>query len=284
MATVINPALPYKAPLAGKCLIGTIIQVKGTINSDGNNFAINLITADGDKPLHFNPRFGSGVVVMNTYKSKEWGAEERVPCCDLQVGQPFDLTILVESDKFMVGLNGHHYCHFAHRLKAKSVTELQVKGDADITLIREATAFTSSAPIINPTVPYTAHIQGGFTAEKILLVYGVATGDQFSINLQDGHEPWKSVGLHLNPRVSQGSIILNDVTNGSWGPEQVQAFALHQGWAFAIEIVCHADSFDIHVNGTDVGHFEHRNTHVRALHQLDTLFICGDVQIHQLRI
>jgi len=269
----------------GKCQTGTVIQVKGTINADVQRFAINLKTADGDNALHFNPRFGDGVVVMNTYKQDGgWGGEERVPCCDLQSGAPFDLTILVESDKFMVGLNGHHYCHYGHRLKAKLITEVEVLGDAEISLIREGTAFTSSAPIINPPVPYTAHIPGGFTAEKILQVYGVVTGDTFSINLQNGHEPFKNIGLHLNPRVGAGSIVLNDLTNGSWGSEQVQAFELQQGWAFAIEIICHADAFDVHVNGKDIGHFEHRNAGIRPLHLLDTLYICGDVQIHQLRL
>jgi len=281
MATVINPAVPYKTELTSN-RPGTLIHVKGTVNAEAGRFAINLRT-DSDTAFHFNPRFGDdNTLVMNTKKDGSWGPEER-SCCSLERGAAFDLTILFESEKFMVGLNGNHYCHFDYRLKRKDIKKVEIVGDVEISLFQETTAFSSS-PIVNPPVPYTAYIPGGFTAGKMLLAYGVASGETFSINLQCGHEPFKNIGLHFNPRVSQGQIVLNDLTEGNWGGEQRCSLALHQDWAFAVEIVCHDDAFDVRVNGTELAHFEHRNTHARSLQMLDTIHICGDVQIHLLRI
>jgi len=284
MALVLNPALPYKANLSRNLTTGTVIHVKGTVNPDAGRAAVNFITEDGDNAFHFNPRFGDDLVVLNTKTSGSWGSEDRVPCLALQRGQEFDLKILAESDMFMVRLNGEHYCHYPHRLKAKKVNRIEVHGDLQVSLVHETSAFVSAAPRVNPSVPFTTFIPGAFTADKIIMVYGVATGDTFSVNLQCGPEPFKDIALHFNPRVSAGQIVLNDCVDGAWGPEQVCDYALHPGWAFAMEIVCHDGTYEIHLNGTEVAHFEHRNTHVHPIHLVDTLHICGDVEIHQLRI
>lgn len=280
MATVINPTLPYSATVDNVLAVGSILQVKGTINDD-RGFAINFKTEESDYALHFNPRFSDDVVVMNTKKEGKWDEEERVPCSGLglQRGEPIDLTILVESDKYMINLNGKHFGHFAHRLKAKKVKQIDVKGDADVSLIRLGTAF-SSAPITNPAVPFLASIPGGFQTERMLLVYGVATGDQFSINLQCGHELFHNVALHVNPRVSAGTIVLNSTINGNWEAEQVNEVSLPVGHAFVFEIVNHADVFEVRVNGTELGQFAHRHPDDHPDHRLDMLHITGDLQLH----
>lgn len=284
MATVVNPALPYTANLSGKFEIGTIIEVKGTVNADADRFAINLRTDKREVAFHFNPRFNDDVVVMNTKRDGSWETEERVPCCSLQRGQKFAIIILAESDKFMVSLNGEHYCHFEYRLKRKDIQILEVLGDAQVTLIREGTAFLTRSPIVNPTVPITVNIPGGFTTGRMLNVYGVATGNTFSINLQRGSDPFKNVALHFNPRLSQDAIILNDTVRGNWGGEEQLPIDLHEGWAFAIEIINHGDAYELRVNGRQLGSFAHRNLDIRPLHSIDFLHITGDVEIHQLRI
>lgn len=284
MATVVNPALPYTANLVNKFEIGSVIEVKGYVNDDANRFTINLRNEKRDIALHFNPRFGDDVVVLNTKRDGSWEAEERFPCCSLQRGSKFDIIIMAESDKFMVSLNGEHYCHFEYRLKRKEIEVLEVTGDARVTVIREGTAFTTRAPVVNPTVPLTVNIPGGFVHEKMLNVYGVCTGSNFYINLQRGSEPNKNVALHVNPRLGQGAIVMNDAVKGGWGAEVVHPFDIHEGWAFAIEIINHGDAFEIRINGRELDTFAHRNLDIRPLHTIDTLYIDGSVEIHQLRI
>lgn len=282
MATVHNPSLPYTFESKG-CQTGYVLQVEGNVPEEAQTFAINFKTADGDNAFHFNPRFGENTLVMNTFQGS-WGCEERAPCASLSRGNSFKLTILVENDKYMVALNGAHQCHFGHRIAKELVKTIEVVGDVEITLINEATAFTSAGPIINPTVPFTAFIPGGFTSERILLVYGESTGDAFSINLQCGHEQFKNVGFHLNPRFHQNTCVLNDCKDGSWGPEQVSDLTIKPGQSFVVEIVCHSDTYHVRVNGAEFGHFEHRHIDERPLQCLDTLHITGDVKIHQLRL
>lgn len=281
MATVVNPSLPYSAPLVNQLTVGSLLQFQGVIN-DEKGFIINLKTEEDDTALHFNPRCNEGEVVLNTKQEDKWANEERVACCaGLQPGQTFDLTILVESDKYMIGLNGEHYCHFNHRLKAKKVKAIEVKGSADFTLIREGTAF-SSTPIINPSVPFKAFIPGGFQTERMLLVYGIASGD-FSINLMCGNEEFKSVALHVNPRISAGTIVLNSTTcDGSWEAEKAVKSSLAEGHAFVAEIVNHSDVFEVRVNGVDLGEFPHRHPEEYPQHRINTLHICGNVQLHQV--
>lgn len=284
MVTIVNPALPYAGNLVNRFEVGSAIEVKGTINGDANKFCINLRTDNRDVALHFNPRFNDDVVVLNTKRDGSWESEERFPCCSLQRGQKFAIIILAEGDKFMVTVNGEHYCHFVYRLKRKEISFLEVNGDAEVTLIREGSAFMTRSPIVNPVLPVTINIPGGFTEGKMLSVYGVVTGRSFSINLQRGSEPFKNVALHFNPRLDDDAIILNDCLRGSWGGEQRHPIDLHEGWAFALEIVNHGHGFEIRVNSHELGTFGHRNLDVRPLHSIDFLHISGDVEIHHLRI
>lgn len=284
MATVVNPALPYTTKLAGKFEVGSIIEVKGVVNEDANRFTINFRTSKRDVAFHFNPRFTDDVVVMNTKREGTWQTEERVPCCALQRGKEFDLIIMVESEKFMVSLNGEHYCHFAHRLDRDDIELLEVLGDAQVSQIRDGTVFMTRAAINQLTVPVAINIPGGFTAEKMLFVYGALTGKGFSINLQSGSEPFRNTALHVNPRLWQNAIVINDCVEGQWGFEVTQPFDLQEGWTFAIEIVSHGDVFEIRVNGKELPNFQHRHLDIRPMESIDNLFIVGDVEIHQLRI
>ncbi|XP_064484136.1 galectin-4-like isoform X2 [Ornithodoros turicata] len=116
--------VPVRTPL--KTLTpGTIIELHGRIHNT-KRFAINLETRDGDIALHINPRFDCSHVVLNSFRSGNWEAEEYGPLTLVQ-GQEFSCLILVEKMEYKVAFNGRHVASFKHRLLFSLVTVLTVE-------------------------------------------------------------------------------------------------------------------------------------------------------------
>jgi hypothetical protein len=63
-------------------------------------FTFNLCTPSGIA-LHINPRFHLGCVVRNTDRGG-WGAEERAGPFPFAKGQPFEMIIAVDHDRYRV--------------------------------------------------------------------------------------------------------------------------------------------------------------------------------------
>ena len=70
----------------------------------GDQFRIDMETRNGGYVLHINPRFHLKQIVRNTdpYGNDEWGHEEKHGPFIFQHGQPFELIISVDHDRYHV--------------------------------------------------------------------------------------------------------------------------------------------------------------------------------------
>ena len=81
-----------------------------------------------------NPRFHLGEIVRNTdhHGNGQWGPEEKHGPFIFQHGQPFELIISVEHDKYQVAINGAHVFDYHHRVPISEVGRLSIKGDVSV--------------------------------------------------------------------------------------------------------------------------------------------------------
>lgn len=108
-------------------------------------FTINLQNGTAPYPppdiaFHFDVRFFNFTVVRNTRCNNAWAAEETtITHFPFQPAVNFDMIIKVESDKYMVALNGQHFLEFRHRLTPLSRFDtLYIENDIVVSSIRFA--------------------------------------------------------------------------------------------------------------------------------------------------
>lgn len=106
----------------------------------GSNFrfSVNLHSGSaqlnehmGSVPLHVNPRFDEGKIVLNSYQGGQWGEEERVKN-PFTVGEPFDLRIRVHDDKYEISANQKEIAEFKHRFPLKTVDHISIDGGVSL--------------------------------------------------------------------------------------------------------------------------------------------------------
>jgi hypothetical protein len=65
--------------------------------------------------------------------------------------------------------------------------------------------------------------------------------------------------MHLNPRISQGKIVLNHFQGGKWGTEELLPIGpIRVGMPFDILILVENDLYKVALNGQHHGEFRHR--------------------------
>lgn len=286
MATVLNPPVPYSGFFAaGPARAGTIVEFTGHVPTGSNGFTVNFRTQNNDIALHFNIRFGEGQIVLNSCNGGRWGKEQRVSADVFQHGAAFDLMFLVQHDQFGVSVNGSPYVEFNHRISKEEINRVEVDGDVVLSLAREACSLVPGAPAFNPPTPLKATISGGLAAGRQIVVIGTLTGNGFSVNCQVGQEHMHNVALHFNPRGNEGQIVMNHTADGNWGGEQrTHEFPFTVGQQFTIEIQAHSEHYTLLVNGSEVAQFNHRDLGRHPLEAIDTLFIDGELELHQVMV
>ncbi len=93
------------------------------------------MTHQGHTAFHLNPRFYQQAVVRNTERGG-WGREERHGPFPFRHSQPFEVSVHVESDRYVVSLNGHHAFDYNHRVPVNEVNRLSVNGEIECHAIR----------------------------------------------------------------------------------------------------------------------------------------------------
>nr|KAF6285848.1 galectin 4 [Myotis myotis] len=138
-------------------------------------------------------------------------------------------------------------------------------------------------PIFNPTVPFMGKLQGGLTARKTIIVKGYVppTGKSFAINFKVGSSG--DVALHINPRLTEDTVVRNSYLNGSWGSEEkkISYNPFGRGQYFDLSIRCGIDRFKIYGNGQHLFDFSHR---LSAFQRVDILEIEGDITLSYVQI
>uniref|UniRef100_A0A8D0L7S1 Galectin n=1 Tax=Sphenodon punctatus TaxID=8508 RepID=A0A8D0L7S1_SPHPU len=129
----------------------------------------------------------------------------------------------------------------------------------------------------NPAVPFQAAIPGHFSQPRKITIVGnvPSNSDRFNVNLKNTMTG--NIMLHINPRLKEGVLVRNTLTNGSWGSEERQIYSMpfSFGQAFQMEISSVKNCYRVLVNGLHVFDYTHRI----PASQVDQLEITGDVTL-----
>uniref|UniRef100_A0A8C3XC63 Galectin n=1 Tax=Catagonus wagneri TaxID=51154 RepID=A0A8C3XC63_9CETA len=276
-------------------------------------FFVNFEVGQGpgaDVAFHFNPRFdGWDKVVFNSQQDGKWGNEEKKRSMPFRKGSAFELVIMVMPEHYKVVVNGDPFYEFGHRIPVQMVTHLKVDGDLTLqsinfiggqcapSLVRGylfiqfacflpqfiPTSAMEGPPVFNPPVPFKGRLQGGLLARRTIVIKGYVppTGKSFVINFKVGSSG--DVALHINPRLTEGTVVRNAFLKGAWGPEErkISHNPFGPGQFFDLSIRCGMDRFKVYANGQHLFDFSHR---LSAFQGVDTLEIQGDVTLSYVQI
>lgn len=104
-----------------------MIHIRG-VAPDSGRFAFNIYSDESDDiALHFNPRFEEDCVVRNTRLGGGWGVEEREGEMPFKTGKKFLVTIVCQSNCFLVSVDNKHFCKYEHRVPICDVMFLDVQ-------------------------------------------------------------------------------------------------------------------------------------------------------------
>lgn len=295
MMTINNPVIPCVTSLPGGCLqVGSLIIIHGQPTFNSNRFSINLVHQGNMHCIfHFDARFDQGQVVRNTnFPSSTWGHEERSTLLFTR-NKPFFMEIRCLQDRFMVAIDGNHYCEYSHRVSYSQANTLQITGDVQVSMIEFKSTNTyptfpsgNRLNVTNPPIPFASLINGPLAVGNEIQVHGQVKPypNRFHINLQQGCQTYPSptIAFHFNPRYEGGNrvIVMNSLLGGQWGSEQRIATGRHlaPGTTFVLSIKRQAYNFDILVNGTRIANYAHRI----GADIIDSVSIDGDVIVNKV--
>lgn len=97
--------MPFRTPF--RPIPISNILIKGIVSPHADNFVINIQSGpeflSNQVNLHFNPRFKMfPVVVRNSRRNGSWGSEEKSGGNPFKRGSFFEMTIVVDHDRFRV--------------------------------------------------------------------------------------------------------------------------------------------------------------------------------------
>ncbi|XP_057679309.1 galectin-8-like [Corythoichthys intestinalis] len=126
----------FRGELIGGLRPNVAVVIRGQAHQEAESFAANLLLDGGSgTALHFNPRFKSKVMVLNSFLSGSWGDEERQgEHFPFGPGLYFEVIIRCEADRFRVAVNGVHRLDYKYRVRdLRSITGVRVTGDLSLT-------------------------------------------------------------------------------------------------------------------------------------------------------
>jgi hypothetical protein len=127
------------------------------------------------------------------------------------------------------------------------------------------------------TVPYEAPITPPISVGTQIHVAGTAFGDQFEVNLANRRG---DIILHVNPRLNDHQLVLNNAPSGHWGAEDRKPLTITRGQQFSIIIMVTEQSFKIAVNHQHTADFHHRVPFNTA----ELVTVKGDVNLTQVQV
>ncbi|XP_038615352.1 galectin-9 [Tachyglossus aculeatus] len=294
-SSFMNPHVPFSGSILGGLKDGLQIVINGTVLPTGSNgFAVNLQCGSSgqDIAFHFNPRFeGDYCVVCNTKENDRWGNEERKMEMPFLKGVPFEIRILVQSNSFLVAVNGNHFLEYQHRLPFQRADTITVQGSVHLAFINfQPQKSRPNPPIVMPqihadyqmagpryVIPYSTLIVGGLYPSKTIIIWGtiLPQAKRFHVNLRRGGD----VAFHLNPRFDENTIVRNTQVSQFWGTEErsmISPMPFGPGQTITICIVCESHCFKVLVNGHHLFDYKHRLSDLQNINHLE---IGGDIQV-----
>jgi len=211
-------AVVFQQTLAGGALnVNQLIHLQCEPLGHCNRFSVNLRHQANQKSiLHLDFRFDQNCTVRNCEYPNGWGAEERGPLT-VQRGRLLDMQIQCLVDRFMVTLNGAHYCEFRHRAAFSLADSVDIRGDVRVHWVN-AQVHQPSAPgwipppqgnhqsglqrlnFYNPVVPFKAGLCGPLAVGQSLEVHGQVkpNANRFQLSLR---RQWDAFDVLVNGRL-----------------------------------------------------------------------------------
>lgn len=250
-----------------------LIVTKGFFYPEGNRFAINLLygtSVDDDIALHFNPRRDDGEVVLNSKEDGDWQDEERHdlprPFSELL---PFQVEIVVKSDKFKIYVNGKKLGKFRARGDIEDIKGINVQGEAyiyEVKLLKRV------------EMPFVDRLPGSLEPGSWISLIGTPDDEanRFAINLQcgDNCDYECDVAFHFNPRFESEDSVRNTLEGGDWGNEEREQpnFPFEPEDRFEINILRMPECYRVFINQQRYIDYYHRIDPERVCH----LMLTGD--------
>lgn len=282
--TFTDCANPFKTELT--LVPGKQIYINGTIV--GDQLKIDFMnTSTMQIAFHFNPRFSQNCVVRNT-KTGAWGPEERAGPFPFQKGQPFEIIIFVEEDKYRVAVNGQHAFEYRHRVNYREVNLLCMYGEARFHRVVFSGGASANPNVTHsPAVPFAIPVPGGCTPGRMIQLHGHVKMDagRFCVHLQNGPQVQPNdIAFTFNPRFDdpyspEPIVVRVNRRHGGWGGEERDGGSpFSRGGNFEMLILVEPQEFKVAINGQHYCSFKHRN----GLHDANHLGVDGDVIIHSV--
>ncbi|KAJ8368694.1 hypothetical protein SKAU_G00087220 [Synaphobranchus kaupii] len=135
---IYNPSIPYSDMIPGGMTPKKTIVISGNVPPGASSFACNfLVSSSGDTAFQINPRVSEGVVVRNSCKGGNWGAEERETDVNpFQEGKSFEMLVRSGNQKFTVYVNGNYMCDYVHHVQTTNqIDKLEIVGDVQLSYL-----------------------------------------------------------------------------------------------------------------------------------------------------
>ena len=124
--------MPFETAIEGGFRPGKRLFLSGCPTKDFKAFVVNLVCANKDVALHFNPRVKEKICVRNSQKGGAWENEEREGKQPFLALVDFDLVVVNEPYSLQVFVNDERFCSFAHRMPPDTIVGCQVSGDVEL--------------------------------------------------------------------------------------------------------------------------------------------------------
>ena len=106
-----------------KFKVGQAIKAQYTNPSDGW-IRVDLYDESNNILLHFNPRWDTKLVVLNSMIDGRWGGEERLSSgYDFTAEKGCTVELLATESAISIFLDGRHFHDYKHRLPIESVVK-----------------------------------------------------------------------------------------------------------------------------------------------------------------
>ncbi|KAM9323938.1 galectin-4 [Gastrophryne carolinensis] len=296
--TVFNPPIPFTTTIAGGLRPSMGVTILATLEKSHNRFTVNLMTGEteaSDIAMQMCARYdGADRVIFNTKRNGAWEKEEVKKQMPFKSGKQFIILFELTSNNYLVFVNGERFYEYEHRVSTDQVKWINVSGDIvvhalDILGVGPGTkgnmalipAQVNLPPMMgpcyfNPTVPFKAQINGGFGPKRTVVICGVPTGKNFSINLKNGFST--DIPFHMNPRLNKGTLVRNSCIGNQWGKEELEVpkNPFKQGDYFSVSIRSGGTKYKVFINGSFSFEYESR---MGSLNQVDTIEVGGTIML-----
>lgn len=113
--------------------VGMYIEAHYENPTGSGRILFNLMQDSNNIALHFNPRFDTNVLVLNSMKDGNWQTEERPPGYNLDHGAKMTVKIQGDDHCFTIYINGKTFYQFKYRegLSCTTVKKVQFKFDGN---------------------------------------------------------------------------------------------------------------------------------------------------------